>query len=276
MTDADKLAFESRLSAEPDLKQEFIFHKEVINSIQQARKAELKGMLNNISVTTSTNSAFGASAKIAAALLITVAFIGGIYLITNDEPETNQQDPNEEVTVPAEVDETDEIIQEEEENEPSSDSDEIAEETTVEKNEENNSEETQVKPTTPAEIKTPNLLEEFESDNTATEINQPEIFTESENLNADNLFASSIEVVTDDSRKRYKFHYQFKNEKLHLFGSFDKGLYEILEFNKDKDRTIILYYKDNYYLIKNTQKEITPLEPIKDPSLIEKLNNLRK
>lgn len=276
MNDAEKNAFESRLGSDPELKQEFNFHKQIVNSIREERKAELKSMLDNIPVSpSSSGSTFGNSLKaIGTVAGITAVIVGAYFFTRNEEPVTT---PTEETEEQAPLN-----IIEDEPLEPASDP--------VEKTDENNAsapvdvdeEEPQIaepstpKEKTPAEIKTPNLVDDFENDNNAEEINEPEVFTETEDITTEELFNSNIEVIIDNSKKKLNFHYQFKDEKLYLFGAFDKGLYEILEFNNDQGKTVILYYKENYYLINSENQEITPLKPIEDNSLTEKLDKLRE
>jgi type IV secretory pathway VirB10-like protein len=85
---------------------------------------------------------------------------------------------------------------------------------------------------------------------------------------------SHILVETDATNKKYGFHYQFSQGKLHLYGNFDKGLYEILEMNGDS-HTVFMYYKELYYLLDEKQLAITLLEPIKDKKLLSKLKEYR-
>ena len=82
-----------------------------------------------------------------------------------------------------------------------------------------------------------------------------------------------VETVTD---KRYNFHYQFKNDKLYLYGTFEKNLYEIMEFFSNNKRTMFLFYKDNYYLLNEENDKVKPLTPISDEALLKKLKDYRK
>jgi hypothetical protein len=86
---------------------------------------------------------------------------------------------------------------------------------------------------------------------------------------------SSIVVAIENTDKRYNFHYQFKDSKLHLYGAFEKNLYEIMEFFSDNKRTVFLFYKDSYYLLNEEDEKIKPLAPINDPTLIKKLKDYR-
>jgi hypothetical protein len=87
--------------------------------------------------------------------------------------------------------------------------------------------------------------------------------------------ATSLIVETDNTQKKFDFHYQFKEGKLILMGSFDTTLYEILEFIADDKRTIFLYYTGKYYLLDETKSKPTPLNPIKDSQLLKKLDTYR-
>ncbi|CAN0439391.1 unnamed protein product, partial [Phaeothamnion confervicola] len=82
---------------------------------------------------------------------------------------------------------------------------------------------------------------------------------------------SSIEVETDTMSKKYNFHYVFKNNKLILYGAFERNLYEILEFIGDEKRTVVLFYKSNYYLLDIAKAQPTKLTPIRDRKLLKML-----
>jgi hypothetical protein len=85
---------------------------------------------------------------------------------------------------------------------------------------------------------------------------------------------SSIAVETEVD-KRYNFHYQFRDSKLFLYGSFEKNFYEIMEFFSNNKRTMFLYYKDNYYLLSDVDQKVKPLKPINDAALLKKLRDYR-
>jgi hypothetical protein len=75
----------------------------------------------------------------------------------------------------------------------------------------------------------------------------------------------------DTMSKKYNFHYVFKNSKLILYGAFEKNLYEILEFIGDEKRTVVLFYKSNYYLLDIDKTHPTKLTPIRDQKLLKML-----
>ena len=79
-------------------------------------------------------------------------------------------------------------------------------------------------------------------------------------------------VETDTEHKKYTFHYVFQDGKLILYGAFEKHLYEILEFISDDKRTVVLFYKENYYLLDINKSTPTVLTPIRDRRLLKKLS----
>jgi hypothetical protein len=66
-----------------------------------------------------------------------------------------------------------------------------------------------------------------------------------------------------------------KDGKLILYGSFEKNFYEILEFIASEKRTVFLFYRDTYYLLRSDDDKITPLVPVDDRELLSKLRQYR-
>lgn len=273
MNEADKVSFEEKLQTDTELRQEFNFHKEIVNSIKETRKAELKSMLNQIPVSSAPSAAIGTGTKIAAGLIAGAILIGGFLYFINDEEAPLQKEPATEQPVEAEepVEEQVPTVQEET---PTEDK---AEDYIPQKQEDKQPEiSAQPEASQPAEISTPDVMD-FEAEEDGVDIEQPEATTEAGDYSIDELFNSTIEVVTDNSRKKYDFHYQFKHDKLYLYGDFNEALYQILEFNrKDDDRTVILFYKNAYYMLDENQNDITALKAIEDQQLVGQLNRLRK
>jgi hypothetical protein len=85
----------------------------------------------------------------------------------------------------------------------------------------------------------------------------------------------AIEAGINGNNGKYNFHYQFKDNKLFLYGVFEKNLYELMEFFSNNKRTLFLYYKENYYLLNEDDNKIKRLAPISDPALLKKLKDYR-
>jgi hypothetical protein len=108
---------------------------------------------------------------------------------------------------------------------------------------------------------------ELESNETKEESN-----TEANRLA--NISATNVDVEIDSSNKKYDFHYQFASNKLMLYGSFDKSLYELIEINGE-NAALFLFYKEQYFLLDQKQEKIVALKAIKDAGLIKKLKEYR-
>ncbi|HTF18863.1 MAG TPA: hypothetical protein VK658_12365, partial [Chryseolinea sp.] len=85
----------------------------------------------------------------------------------------------------------------------------------------------------------------------------------------------AIEAGINGNNGKYNFHYQFKDNKLFLYGVFEKNLYELMEFFSNNKRTLFLYYKNNYYLLNEDDNKIKRLAPISDPAMVRKLKDYR-
>jgi len=264
----EKADFEKQLEGDGALRADVEFQKLTINAIKHARMVELKTMLNNVPVGGGSSTGL-TMAKIAGGVA-SVALIGSIaYFSLKSDSKSTEPKPSvtkaEEVitpinpgtissdTVSTTVTESTKSLKEQDAPVPS-------EKTQAKK---------QDQPVTAfkePKIDVMDLSDEMTSDKkkeiTPTENNKPEIT------------ASRIEVNTDASNKKYSFHYQFNNGKLLLYGSFDKGLYEILEINGNS-HSVFLFYQDNYYLLEEKENTTSPLVAVKDPVLLRKLKEYR-
>jgi hypothetical protein len=267
----EKELFESKLQGDPELQREFKVQQGIINSLKKARTAELKAMLNNIPPASipSATSSFAKWASLAVAVIVGI----GLYFYL--QPEKSTQSPavadTTSVTSPA-------VSSADEQTDKTTGSDEPIV-TQPEKTDKKSSENTTGKPpvsSAPAETSgkptTPSMDVFDPSTETTTESSAPAVVIEKDGaeIPADDLTA---EIVTNN--KDYTFHYQFKDDKLILYGPFDKNLYEILEFISDNKRTIFLYYKSSYYLLNQAGEKVKSLSPVNDPVLIQKLKDHR-
>jgi hypothetical protein len=262
----ENAAFEKQVQADPQLAQELTVQKNLVEGLRQARAAELKSMLNNIPVSPIQG---GSNVLIKAGTWVVVAGLiaTGIYFYSTREQEKSQ--PEEKVVTeqkpetPPQVavvpeTEAEPIAEKQEEPAPTlakpavkKPKSEVSQQTT---------EPTQAKP---MDVYNPEA-EEVDAATRQYELEQMENIKKS-------FVTSSIEVETDTMSKKYNFHYVFKNNKLVLYGTFEKNLYEILEFIGDEKRTVVLYYKVNYYLLDISKVQPTKLNPIHDPKLLKML-----
>ena len=259
----EKSVFEQQVQADPQLAQELDLQKNLVDGIRQARAVELKNMLNNIPVSP-INGGSSMLVKVGTWAVVAGLVVTGIYFYsTRDEEPTvsetktiSEQKPEVKPEV-AEVPET--------ESEPTTDKKE--EPSTPKVEEKIKKSNPQAETPSPAPAKP---LDVYVPSEEADEKTKQYEYEQMENIKKA-FVTSSIEVETDTMSKKYNFHYVFKNSKLILYGAFEKNLYEILEFIGDEKRTVVLFYKTNYYLLDIEKTQPTKLTPIRDQKLLKML-----
>jgi hypothetical protein len=252
----ERASFENALTGDPALRKELAHQTIIVKAVRHARAAELKNMLQQVPVPSS-----GWSAGQVAASVITVAVVAtGLYFYFQpDQLET---------TVPTTPELT---VQPDSTPEPSQP--ETTPETTAtpatedKKTAASAKEEKKVSPVQKPDIQVVDPSAEF------AETKEPES-PQATPATHQELTVSKLDVVTQAADKKYSFHYQFSQGKLHLFGPFDRNLYEILEINGDS-HAVFLFYKENYYLLDESQTDIMPLSPIRDGKLLKMLREYR-
>jgi len=275
LTGKDKTAFEEVLKNDSLLQKEMRVQQQVVNSLRQARAAELKQMLNNVPITAAPLETVGASmlGKVAAFLLVASLVGGGFYIYYSGDkelaetaninkpdltPATTQTDaaPSTETIQPpvSPRDATADVVKEEESAPNSTKAagkvDSIAPETRK-----------VLAPT--EETKATELPSTAASDSgkgIAGVMSTPSI---------------TIEPGINGNNGKFNFHYQFKDSKLFLYGVFDQNLYELIEFSGSSKRSLFLYYKDKFYLLNEDDSKVKRLAPVSDPALLKKLKDYR-
>ncbi|MDQ3536136.1 MAG: hypothetical protein M3421_10975, partial [Bacteroidota bacterium] len=88
LSEKQKLEFEAQLEVNPDLNKDFMLQKDIITSIKDARKAELKSMLNNVNVSSGNGINYFPLQIIGAVLVTSLLAVGTYYYFTeNDQSE---------------------------------------------------------------------------------------------------------------------------------------------------------------------------------------------
>ena len=279
LTAQDRTAFEEKLVADSSLRQELQIQQRVVDKIREARVGELKTLFNSIPASELETGGTSVGTQIALWAAVATVVGAGIYFLStsnnsNEYQEVTQQEQVDQippVTEPIQTPATEEKLQSREDQKPT---DQAAAPPA-----ENNEEEASDAPQSQDGIKSdqtakgPATLDVFdptEEDKPSTDAKDPAGVSESTPLHK-----SSIAVEFESNNKRYNFHYQFKNGSLVMYGTFEKNLYEIMEFFSDNKRTVFLYYKDNYYLLNEDNDDVKPLTPINDPVLLKKLKDYR-
>jgi len=274
LSDADRSALEQKIASDPALKQELAIQRQVIEGLRRARIAELKQMLNNTPVPPPAGGSQALLVKLGAAM-VTAGIIGtGLYFFLKDDSATTahesaapaQQEPV--ATTPQLQQPAAEPAIDSQASEPQAEIKAPAPVAEKKKATKDTATQPAGQPQKPAAF----APAEEESSTAAPSGEAPVVSGAARNANSSSL---AVDNVVD---KRYNFHYQFKDGKLLLYGPFsEKTTYEILEFFADnKNNTVVLYYKDKYYLLHEDVDKVTPLKPITDPALLGKLKEYRK
>jgi len=272
----ERIEFERRLETDASLQSELALQRELIEGIRAARVAELKSMLNQVPVPPASGGSVAAK-FVAWALAVAVVGLGSYYLWQSTTEEETPADTVTEVQTEEPAATTEEPVIEEQtaeetlesaggETETSAADAAAPAEQPVAKN--NTETKPKVSPPIQPDVTPYDPTRELETPN-----GRPEPLSDPGEPQS---VESSIVVEVVDTGKRNDFHYQFKDGKLYLLGSFEKDLYEIMEFfNDDNKRTVFLYYNSAYYLLDETKSEPTPLTAITDAELLHKLRKYR-
>ncbi|HEY9486743.1 MAG TPA: hypothetical protein VIQ51_00345 [Chryseosolibacter sp.] len=267
MREQDRAAFEQKLQAEPDLQHEYALQKRVIQGIKDARVAELKSMLSNVSIP--ANGPVNAIAsKILLGTVVTLMIAAAAYWyfkrdqIREAQPAAQSEQQVVEAPQPETVSPLPDI--KEESQEPVASQKQAVE---TDKNQTSAGTEHR-KPSfarKPDPVAAPAIKNKEKSTETVTP--EPEIISGN---------ASSLIVETDADNNRYTFHYQFKDGKLLLYGPMKDNEFEIIEFRNGETPATLLSYKNQYYLLEDAGNRINPLTPVTDEALIKRLEEYLK
>ena len=263
--------FEKQLHTDPVLRSEFELQNDIIHTLKDFRKAQLKTRLDQVPVGAGPSMVVGV--KAAAALVISgIVGIGAYLYFTGPDEETGsiteniapvelKVQPEEMVKLPEELP-VEELVEEPVETVPNQEVVSVELPTT----EPQEIIDTPQEKTDPV-INSPRLadpnLDHTEIDES---IEIPTAALAQERL-ADNHVVA-VETAKKDSDM---FHYQYYSGKLYLYGDFRDNPYEILELNSANGKRLFIYYNHTYYKIADNQLEITPLEELTDQGIIKKL-----
>jgi hypothetical protein len=266
----DKVAFETQISSDPSLNADLELQKQLIESVKNARAAELKSMLSQVQIPAGNSASFSTSTmRMAASIIGAGLMIAAVsyYFTTNKDAApkmaTSLEDSLRKVS-PEEFEPLEEPVNPEPAKVKSLDIDEKAK---IETKKDEADPIIKNKPTQPK-------FDLVDPTNEIEDGNKRSISNEKEEIKKPVISASQVAVEIEASNKKYPFHYQFNQGKLLLYGSFDKSLYEILELNGEK-HSVFLFYKDSYYSLDESMHTITKLEPIKNVALVNKLKEYR-
>jgi len=262
LSEQDKKSFEQQLSSDPALQADLELQTEIILGLKAARAAELKTMLNHVVIT--KPAIYFTPLRIAAGLIGAAVIATSLYYYLDKNESFNTTQLSSSFA---------DSIRQSEQNER-----ETIKDSTIT---EDATEELPLKTDSPPKASTPApAISPIQHENKpAIDILNPsEELTVEEStppVTESRAAIVKIEINIISTERKFKSHYQFSNGKLVLYGDFDKDLYEIIEVNGQQTRSLFLNYKTAYYLLDESQKEITILKEITDPVLIQKLKSFQ-
>jgi len=271
--------FEHLLEQDPILRSEVEMQQQLINSIKDFRKAELKAQLNNVTVGVGPMGFL--SIKTAAILAITAIVGVGTYLylqkdssvteitpITEHREETISSD--QELTLPEEVPSI-AVAEEMATPEPASKKSEPIAKTakTTSKASQPNQDQGLIEP---AAVSVPTVIQPSKEEN---DLSIDELEMPNEKISQLDKHEQNALAVENTVHTEYNFHYQFYQDKLFLYGDFKDTPYEILELNFSNGKKLFMYYRGAYYPLMENQVEIASLEALTDQEIIKKLEIIK-
>ncbi len=271
--------FEMKLSQDTEFKKEFDFQNDIIESLKNTRKAELKARLNDIPVGSGIgNGNTGSIVKISSAILITagIGFLG--YFTLFDKTATEEPSTTSNIEQKLADESQSEITRKENsgQEEESRSNPESVDESTSEKSptdtkgEQSTTRDTQKETlAAPVPVK-PEIIEDFPEDKEMV-VDVPDNTLPESTIT---FTKSNIEVDIQDEGQ-FDFHYRFVEDRLFLYGDFHDGVYEIIEIREGDTNSIFLYYNIKFYALDKSRKIITSLQEIKDEELRSKLEQIK-
>jgi hypothetical protein len=298
MSPDEMLEFENQLHTDPVLHSEFELQQDIVNSLKDFRKSQLKARLDQVPVSVSPTGIVGVKT---AALIVLTGIIGvGTYLFLDNQKVVTPESANELVVESLEP----EVLEEAVETLSSEDVKSTVEEQTLVSEEESDLTEPQstqiadvsakaenkaANNTAVAEIAAPQKEEE-QAKVTAPVINSPQIIDPSLEDNGDETLEIPtpelgetevsenpvLEVETTKESSNEFFHYQYYSGKLYLYGDFTDNPYEIIELNSASGKKLFMFYNGNYYRIFDNKVDLTPLQAVKDQDIIKELDIIKE
>jgi hypothetical protein len=283
----EKLSFEEELRQDPLLRNEVKWQQEIYRSLTDARRTYLKNRLDQIPV---NSGAWYNFTGMQWAAVISSFFIlagGSYYYFSPSEssseteqsivsvditvPEKNQQIPFEEIQ-PVLPSYTENALEDESLTALSEMRNNIEVSGNINKTEANASQKQETEEEILPSIVRPDVFSPFNEESLGIDYSDFEAPDKTLLQKPESSVAEvEIETVLDSE---YTFHYQLFNHKLYLYGDFQGIPYKIIALNKDDTKKLFLEFNGHFYTLRQEQEEITPLEIIKDSTMINALIKL--
>lgn len=270
----DRTAFERQLEADPALKGEWQIQQRIAEGIRQARTAELKTMLQNIPVSGLQGGQASLGTKIGLWVAGAALVGAGVYFYMNRDTVEPSSTGQEIAVVPDEeqIEEKPPVVNDMPTDEPAAET-----ETSTPAAPEEQKQNIPAVPPVKADDSVEAITERpaIDAFDPTDDAQDDKALEENTTTGAAKTTKDRLPVSIDKNNKKYSFHYQIRDGQIFLYGPFEKGLYEIMEFFSENKRTIFLFHQNNYYLLNDETEKVRPLAPITDPVLIKKLKEYR-
>ncbi len=287
LSETERTGFERQMQKDPLLQNEVNLQRDIVSSLAEVRKAELKARLDAIPIDTPVAWYGLNSAKWLAAAVAALTMGVGAYLYFYpgaEEPNHTAVSIEEQINLPekelqpekkapaeefvASQPASGEVVIEKKT--PAPVSAEVGKKSTkkeiiVEEQTANTTKEAEKLPT----IIRPDLVTDFDDDFQTKEYD--DVAAPEKGLaQVDGVMASKVEIE-NQQLKGYDFHYRYLDNKLYLYGDFKGIPYEILALNTNEKTRLFLKYDNSFYMINSSQSKIVPLSPITNQALINEL-----
>lgn len=264
LSEKQKLEFEAQLKSNPDLNKDLMLQKDIISSIKDARKAELKSMLNNVNVSSGNGMNYFPLQMAGAVLITSLLAVATYFYFSEGNQKTSDRSTIEETT-PSNDGNSEQGL-------PtiSNGKGSVNEETTVQQEEPAATQETVSESPEATSTEDGSGTTDATTDTTSDASSKSAIGTETAEGQPG---GSGLNVETKKDRN-HAFHYQYYEDKLFLYGDFKGNAYEIVKLPTPAGIRLYMSYDGRFYKMEKSRK-IKPFELVEDPELIEQLQKAK-
>ena len=270
LSDSERIAFEEKIQQDPLLQSEMRLQQEIHQAISETRKAGLKARLDQVPIEQTpwlVGSTFKTAAVVSALVVTSVATYMTFAPIDSEisyEIEIAKEgfadyaeEANLEAPKPLAIpEEKTEIVS----------ADPMAEETKTSRPAITKKE----KIATPT-VRRPSVTSDFSED--PIQLDYSDFEAPQKQALQNNTVDDADIAVERIADSDHTFHYQFYEDKLFLHGNFEDDPYKVIAFNAKSIRRLFLEHAGQFYQLQE-QKEIAPLVPIEDTTLVKELRSL--
>jgi Ni,Fe-hydrogenase I large subunit len=273
----EKAAFEQEMAQNPNLSQEVLFQKDLIQTIQQNRRMELKARLQNVQTPSLKNNRN--YINIAAVLTgVVITSIGAYYIWnqnTNNTTTTNlvkkipvsaieTTNTTNKVVPVATLTKTSNTITNQKDT-PNNNTP-TKTKTIGSKTSNNQSSNTQLESSTLNEVE---MVNEHNIDFSVNELNVPTL------NNSASSKSNQIQNIDIKEIKDTNLGYTYYNNQLYLFGDFGNNPYELVELNLKQKKHLYIAMNDKFYELIQGKSTFTRFVAITDKTIVQQLTVLK-